>query len=151
MSAIKIPGELSVSFRYTPGVGNLAFFEALRDRGVFLGSRCDECGVTYLPARIFCERCLAELEPSVECGPEGEVVSWTLVRVDVDDQPLDRPVTYGLVRLDRRGHRAAPPIVGHERVNRRSAQRVRAVFASDREGSMLDVEGFAPADGGTGP
>ena len=39
----------------------------------------------------------------------------------------------------------------HEAVNRRSAQRVRAVFAPDREGSMLDVEGFAPADGGTGP
>ncbi len=89
MSPTKIPGELSVSFRYTPGVGNTAFFEALRDRGVFLGSRCEDCGVTYLPARIFCERCLAELEPSLECGPEGELVSWTVVRVDVDDQPLD--------------------------------------------------------------
>ena len=73
MSPTKIPGELSVSFRYTPGVGNTAFFEALRDRGVFLGSRCDACGVTYVPARIFCERCLAELEPSVECGPQGEI------------------------------------------------------------------------------
>ena len=30
-------------------------------------------------------------------------------------------------------------------------ERVRAVFAPEREGSMLDVEGFAPADGGTGP
>jgi uncharacterized OB-fold protein len=49
MSPTKIPGELSVSFRYTPGVGNTAFFEALRDRGVFLGSRCDVCGVTYVP------------------------------------------------------------------------------------------------------
>ena len=29
MSPTKIPGELSVSFRYTPGVGNTAFFEAL--------------------------------------------------------------------------------------------------------------------------
>jgi len=66
MSPTKVPGELSVSFRYTPGVGNTAFFEALRDRGVFLGSRCEACGVTYEPARIFCERCLAELEPSEE-------------------------------------------------------------------------------------
>jgi hypothetical protein len=31
MSPIKVPGELSVSFRYTPGVGNTVFFEALRD------------------------------------------------------------------------------------------------------------------------
>ena len=100
MSPTKIPGELSVSFRYTPGVGNTAFFEALRDRGVFLGSRCHDCGVTYVPARIFCERCLAELEPIEECGPEGELISWTVARVDVDDRPLDEPVTYGLVRLD---------------------------------------------------
>ena len=144
MSPIKIPGELSVSFRYTPGVGNLAFFEALRDRGVFLGSRCNDCGVTYLPARVFCERCLAELEPSVECGPEGELMSWTIVRVDVDDQPLDRPVTYGLVHLD-----GADTVLLHRLVEMDGeptiGARVRPVFASDREGSILDVSGFAPA------
>jgi hypothetical protein len=146
VSPIKIPGELSVSFRYTPGVGNLAFFETLRDRGVFLGSRCDDCGVTYLPARVFCERCMAELEPSVECGPEGELVSWTIVRVDVDDQPLDRPVTYGLVRLD-----GADTVLLHRLVEMDGeptiGARMRAVFASDREGSMLDVSGFAPTSG----
>jgi uncharacterized OB-fold protein len=144
VSPIKIPGELSVSFRYTPGVGNLSFFEALRDRGVFLGSRCDDCGVTYLPARVFCERCLAELEASVECGPEGELMSWTIVRVDVDDQPLDRPVTYGLVCLD-----GADTVLLHRLVEMDGeptiGARVRPVFASDREGSILDVSGFAPA------
>ena len=143
MSAVKVPGELSVSFRYTPGVGNTAFFEALRDRGVFLGSRCDDCGVTYLPARIFCERCLAELEPSVECGPEGELLSWTLVRVDVDDHPLDRPVTYGLVRMD-----GADTVLLHRLVDVDDdlsiGMRVRAVLATEREGSILDVEGFSP-------
>ena len=100
MSPTKLPGSLSVAFRYTPGVGNTAFFEALRDRGAFLGSRCDRCGVTFLPARTFCERCLAELAASVECGPEGEVLSWTVARVDVDDRPLDPPVIAGLVRLE---------------------------------------------------
>jgi uncharacterized protein len=146
MRTVKVPGELSVSFRYTPGVGNTAFFEALRDRGVFLGSRCDDCGVTYLPARIFCERCLAELEPSVECGPEGELLSWTLVRVDVDDHPLDRPVTYGLVRMD-----GADTVLLHRLVDVDEGpsigMRVRAVLATEREGSILDVEGFSPAGG----
>jgi uncharacterized OB-fold protein len=146
VSPTKIPGELSVSFRYTPGVGNTAFFEALRDRGVFLGSRCGSCGVTYLPARIFCERCLAELEPGEECGPEGEVLSWTIARSDVDDHPLDRPVTYGLVRLD-----GADTVFLHRLVDLDGdpaiGMRVRAVLAPDREGSILDVEGFRPASG----
>jgi uncharacterized OB-fold protein len=144
MSPTKIPGELSVSFRYTPGVGNTAFFDALRDRGVFLGSRCTSCGVTYVPARVFCERCLAELEPDTECGPAGELLSWTVVRVDVDDQPIDRPVTYGLVKLDGADtaflHRLVDvdgePAIG---------DRVTAVLAAERDGSILDVEGFAPA------
>ena len=144
MSLTKIPGELSVSFRYTPGVGNTAFFEALRDRGVFLGSRCGDCEVTYLPARIFCERCLAELEPVSECGPGGELTSWTVARVDVDDHPLDEPVTYGSVRLD-----GADTVVLHRLIDLEGepeiGMRVRAVLAKERIGSIFDVEGFAPA------
>ena len=65
MTVRKIPGELPVSFRYTPGVANTTFFEALRDRGVLLGSRCPSCAVTYLPARLFCERCFSELAADV--------------------------------------------------------------------------------------
>jgi uncharacterized OB-fold protein len=146
MSPTKIPGELSVSFRYTPGVGNTAFFEALRDRGVFLGSRCDVCGVTYVPARIFCERCLAELDPSAECGPEGELLSWTIARVDVDGEALDTRVTYGLVKLD-----GADTSFLHRLVELEDdpeiGMRVRAVLAKERTGSIFDVEGFAPAPG----
>jgi uncharacterized protein len=146
VSPTKIPGELSVSFRYTPGVGNTAFFEALRDRGAFLGSRCGSCSVTYLPARSFCERCLAELEPGEECGPDGEVLSWTIARVDVDDHPLDQPVTYGLVRLD-----GADTVFLHRLVDLGGdpaiGMRVRAVLGPDREGSILDVEGFRPVRG----
>lgn len=146
MSPTKIPGELSVSFRYTPGVGNTAFFEALRDRGVFLGSRCEACGVTYLPARIFCERCLAELGPAAECGPGGELTSWTVARVDVDDGPLDEPVFYGLVRLD-----GADTVFLHRLIDLGGdpeiGMRLRAVLAPERTGSIFDVEGFAPAPG----
>jgi uncharacterized protein len=145
MSPTKVPGELSVSFRYTPGVGNSAFFEALRDRGVFLGARCDRCEITYVPARIFCERCLRELEAGVECGPDGELVSWTIARVDVDERPLDQPVTYGMIRLD-----GADTVLLHRLIHLDGdpeiGMRLHAVLAADRDGSILDVEGFAPAD-----
>lgn len=143
MTATKLPGSLSVAYRYTPGVGNTAFFEALRDRGAFLGSRCDACGITYLPARTFCERCLAELEASVECSPEGEVVSWTLARVDVDDRPLDPPVVAALVKLDGADTVLLHRLVGFDAEPEVGA-RVRAVLAPARSGSILDVEGFAP-------
>jgi uncharacterized OB-fold protein len=139
----KIPGELPVSFRYTPGVGNTAFFEALRDRGVLLGSRCDACGVTYLPARIFCERCLAGLDPRVECGPAGTLESWTVGHVGIDGEALDEPVALGLVRFD-----GADTVVLHRLLGDAEwsiGMRVEAVLRAERVASILDLEGVRPA------
>jgi uncharacterized OB-fold protein len=141
----KIPGELPVAFRYTPGVGNTAFFEALADRGVFLGSRCDECAVTYVPARIFCERCFAELRADVECGPAGTLQSWTVGRVDVDGARLEEPETIGLVRLD-----GADTVLLHRLVDVPDpsiGMRVEAVLrpAEERTASIDDLRGFARA------
>jgi uncharacterized OB-fold protein len=132
-----------VSFRYTPGVANTRFFEALRDRGVLLGSRCPTCEMTYLPARLFCERDFAELESDVECGPEGTIESWTVGHVDVDDRALAEPITLALVKLD-----GADTVLLHRLAGVASpsiGMRVRAAFRDDRSGSINDLEGFVPA------
>ncbi|MDP9330669.1 MAG: OB-fold domain-containing protein [Actinomycetota bacterium] len=137
-----VSGGLPVSFRYTPGVGNTAFLEALRDRGVLLGSRCEHCSVTYLPSRIFCERCLAELAADTECGPGGELASWTVGHVDIDGEPLNEPVSIGLVRCD-----GADTVLMHRLLGdgpRQVGQRVEVVLrpAGDREASIMDIDGF---------
>ena len=140
MTVRRIEGELPVAFRYTPGVGNTAFLEALRDRGTFLGSRCADCGVTYLPARIFCEHCLAGLVADTECGPEGTVESWTVARQDVDGAQLEPPVTFALARLD-----GADTVLLHRLLGTTDiGGRVRAVLRQDRTGSIHDLEGFEP-------
>ena len=139
----KIPGELPVSFRYTPGVGNTAFFEALRDRGILLGSRCTACGVTYLPARVFCERCLAELEADTECGPAGTLESWTVGHVGIDGERLDEPAAIGLVRFD-----GADTVLVHRLLGDADwsiGMRVEAALRADRTASILDLEGVRPA------
>jgi uncharacterized OB-fold protein len=140
MTVRRIEGELPVAFRYTPGVGNTAFLEALRDRGVFLGSRCPTCGVTYLPARIFCERDLTQLTPDTECGPEGTVESWTVAHRDVDDEPVDPPVTWALVKLD-----GADTVLLHRLLGPATiGDRVRSVVRDERAASVQDLEGFRP-------
>jgi len=68
-------GDMPVRHRYTPGVAGDAFFTALKDRGVLLGSRCEHCSYTYVPARLFCERCFAELAADTEVGPGGELAA----------------------------------------------------------------------------
>ena len=135
-----VDGGLPVSFHYTPGVGNTAFFEALRDRGVLLGSRCGSCRVTYLPARIFCERCFAELAADTECGPGGTLESFTTGRVGIDGEPLEEPVAIGLVKLDN-----ADTVLMHRLLGDgpwEIGTRIEAVVKPDRTGSIMDVEGF---------
>ena len=138
------PGDMPVEHRYTPGVGGEVFFTALRDRGVLLGSRCESCSYTYVPARLFCERCFAELSADVEVGPQGALVSFTIGFVGIEGEPLDEPETWGLVRLDGADaallHRMLD--VGDEPLE--IGERVEAVIRNpnSREGSILDIEGF---------
>ncbi|MFL5767355.1 MAG: Zn-ribbon domain-containing OB-fold protein [Actinomycetota bacterium] len=141
--ADRMEGSIPIRHRYTAGVANKAFFEALRDRGVLLGSRCGGCEVTYLPARLFCERCFSELSADVECGPGGTLESFTVGHVGVNREPLDEPVTFGLAKVDR-----ADTVLMHRIVDASGrlqiGDRVEVVLASERSGSMLDIEGFRP-------
>lgn len=142
-------GDIPVGHRYTPGVAGEAFFTALRDRGVLLGSRCGSCSYTHVPARLFCERCFAELAADTEVGPGGELVSFTISFAGLEGEPLDAPVTFGLVRLDGADavllHRILDP--GEEPLE--IGERVEAVLRPDgeRTGSILDIEGFRIVEG----
>jgi len=141
-------GAIPVRHRYTPGVAGSAFFEALRDRGVILGSRCERCSYTYVPARLFCERCLAELSAGVEVGSGGTLRSFTIGFVGVEGEPLPAPVTLGLVQLDGADavllHIVLDP--GEEPLE--IGERVEVVLrpAERRTGSILDIEGFRPVE-----
>ncbi len=140
-------GDLPVRHRYTPGVAGDVFFTALRDRGVLLGSRCDHCSYTYVPARMFCERCLGELSADVEVGPGGELVSFTIAFVGPDGEQAEEPVTYGLVRLDGADAVLLHRIVGIGDDPLEIGERVEVVLAAERRGSILDLDGFRPVEG----
>ena len=140
-------GEFPVRHRYTPGVAGTAFFTALRDRGVLLGSRCEACSYTYVPARLFCERCFAELAADTEVGPGGELVSFTIGFVGLEGEPLEDPETIGLVRLD-----GADSVLVHRVLDADEpleiGERLEVVLRpeGEREGTILDIEGFRSAD-----
>jgi uncharacterized OB-fold protein len=138
-------GRIPIRHRYTPGVAGEAFFRALKDRGRFVASRCESCGLTYCPPRLFCERCFAgPLEADVTVGPQGTLESFTIGFVDPENEPLDQPVALGLIRLD-----GADTVLVHFLVDAAelvAGVRVEAVLVpkAKRTGSMLDVTGFRP-------
>ena len=139
-------GHIPIRHRYTPGVAGELFFAGLK-RGEFPASRCETCGITYCPNRIFCERCFSALEADTTVGPRGVLESFTIGYLDVEDAPLDEPVTLGLVRLE-----GADTVLLHRLVDADETleigMRVEAVFEakSRRVGSINDLRGFRPAD-----
>lgn len=138
-------GEIPIKSLYTAGVAGQAFLEALKERGQLVGTRCDTCQQVYVPSRLFCERCFAELTEKVKIEPEGRLVSFTICYLDRGGKRLRRPVALALVELDgattfflhRLLHVTEPSQV-------RIGARVKAVIKpkAKRKGSILDIEGF---------
>ena len=74
-------GHMEADYIYTSGVAGERFFVALRDEGRLLASRCTSCHLDYLPARLFCEDCFAELTEFVDVPGEGRVKAVTVAHV----------------------------------------------------------------------
>ena len=139
------PGEIPVTSLYTAGTAGQAFFEALKNRGEIIATRCDTCEQTYVPARAFCERCFAELKKQVVVGPGGSIRSVAGASVDRDGRPLARPEVWALVQLD-----GATTVLLHRLLEVsdpstiKIGEKVEAVLKPKprRTGSILDITGF---------
>ncbi len=86
--------------RYSYGVAGERFFRELKNNGRLMGTRCPRCDLVYVPARLYCERCFAHLEEWVEVPLTGEVHTFSVVYLDLDEEPLPKPDIIAFVRLD---------------------------------------------------
>jgi uncharacterized OB-fold protein len=92
-------GSIPLQNRYTMGLAGEKFFREIKDNGRLLAGRCPQCGYTYLPPHIYCERCFAEVTEWVEVPPEGEVYAFTVLHIDLDEKLLPEPQILALVRF----------------------------------------------------
>jgi len=140
-------GNLPVTSRYTFGLAGERFFRTIKDEGRILGTRCPKCDHIYVPATIFCERCMYELKEWVDVGTEGEVFSYTLLYANYDGTPRATPEIVAFVKFGDGGviHRLGE--VDPEKVQ--IGMMVEAVFKpkSKRNGSILDILYFRPGKG----
>jgi hypothetical protein len=136
---------LPVTSRYSFGVAGERFFRALKDEGVIYGARCEECDVTYVPARMFCERCLGELGDWIDVGLKGELYTFTFLFRNLDGTPREEPEIIAFVRMQDGGLVHHLGEVAWEQVV--IGMPVEAVLKpkNERKGSILDIEYFKPA------
>lgn len=71
-----------------------------------LGAKCTRCGLTSFPKREFCTACLCSEMEEVELSREGELHTYSILRVG--DEHFDAPHPIGMVNLPERVRVTAP-------------------------------------------
>ena len=137
-------GDLPVTSRYTFGLAGERFYRAIKDEGKLLGTRCNNCDRTYVPAALFCERCMNELDTWRDVGVAGEVHTYTLLYEDLDGNRMENPDSIAFIRFGDGGlvHRLGEVDLDKIKIG----MQVEAIFKAeaDREGSIQDISHFRP-------
>jgi uncharacterized OB-fold protein len=144
--ALAWQGDLPVTSRYTFGLAGERFYRAIKNEGKIYGTRCTKCERTYVPASLFCERCLNELDTWIDVGLSGEVHTYTLLYEDLDGKRLKNPEIIAFIRFGDGGliHRLGE--IDQDKV--KIGMLVEAIFKTkeERVGSIQDISHFRPLD-----
>ncbi|RJP32365.1 MAG: Zn-ribbon domain-containing OB-fold protein [Actinobacteria bacterium] len=140
-------GQIPIEYVYTYGLGLEKFFRAIKDQGKFLASTCKECGVTYLPARSFCERCLVKIEGTTAVPGTGTVYSYTTVHLNMDESPKKEPALVALIDMDGTDCRFLHYLTGVKADKVKVGMKVKPALKAkkDRKGHIEDIVGFQPS------
>ena len=137
-------GDLPVTSRYTYGIAAERFFRAIQEDAKIIGTYCPSCDHTYVPAVMFCERCLAELDEWVDVGTSGTVHTFTVLHRNYVGSHAEQPRIVAFIRFGDGGLVHTLQEVDPSGVS--IGMNVEAVFKpqSERAGSILDISHFQP-------
>ncbi len=134
------PASLEINYTLSTSAATGRFLTELANRRI-VGSKCSGCARVLVPAQQYCPRCAAAADELLQMPDTGTVTAFTardgaiiaLIRLDGADVDL-------VHRVD--GVAAGDLEVG---------ARVRATWAPEAQGSVLDLASFAPDDGAGAP
>jgi hypothetical protein len=140
---LALKGQIKMPYTWSVGEVGSRFLVALRDEGKILGNRCPLCGTVYVPPRRNCGRCFVDIGAGdwLELGAEGVVTAHAIVHEAGPLQPAEPPFAYAIIQLD--GADVGLVHLVKEGLERlKNGARVRARFAGQRSGRILDIDGF---------
>jgi len=137
-----LEGKLDLPFSYSAGRTASRFFVELRDHQRILGKRCPRCNRVIVPAQLFCKECFLETDEWVEVGPEGTLITFTIVYRKENHHPKETPLAYGIIKLDGADTSVIHLLEQTDVAQLEHGMRVRAVFSEKRKGHILDIKYF---------
>jgi uncharacterized OB-fold protein len=144
-----IRGDLPFRSVYTAGIAGEHFLRALKDQGKILGTRCTQCDVSYVPGRLYCERCFAHLDDDAwfDAGTHGSVHTFTIMHIDLDETALPAPRIIAFIEIDGTDGGLVHNLDQVDPEEIFIGMPVQAVLkpAPDRTGSITDISHFEPS------
>jgi len=139
-------GDMECDYIYTAGIAGERFYIALRDEGKLLATRCDKCDRTYMPPRMYCDQCFAELTNYAEVPSTGVIDSYTITYFSRDGEPLREPEILGFVKIDKTDGGLIHRISEIKPESLKIGTKVAAVFEAKgkRQGALTDIKYFKP-------
>jgi len=146
--------DTELRYSWSSGKATSRFLEGLRD-GELWGRRCEGCGRTMVPPRMYCELCFRPTDAWVRLQDTGRVVTYSVsyVNADASRREGEPPVIVAVVEIE-----GASPMMGIlHLLGEVSAgelaigTRVRAVWKprGERRGAITDIVYFRPVRGGS--
>ncbi len=101
---------------------------------------------SYVPPRIYCERCFEKLEEWIDVGTKGTVHTFTVAYVDVDGSKLKQPTIYAMIKINGTNGGLVHKIGEANPKDVKIGMQVEAVFKpkEERKGSINDIKHFKP-------
>jgi hypothetical protein len=93
-------GNMEANYVYTLGVAGERFFKELKENGRIMGAKCTCCNITYVPPRMYCEKCFAKLEEWIDIGKKGTIHTFTIATIDINGKKLEKPIIYALINFE---------------------------------------------------
>lgn len=137
-SRIKVP--------YTWSVGEVGsrFLTELRDHKKIYGTRCPKCDRVYIPPKKTCSQCFLNLQEWMEVGPQGTLITHTVVHYESPVMPMKPPFAYGIILLDK-ASTGILHLLGEVNMGEiQSGMRVEVIFKDERIGDIMDIRYFRP-------
>lgn len=143
--AFVVHGTFALPYNYFAGRLGSTWLIALRDEQKIYGLRHPNNGKVYVPPRQTDERDFVDLTGDwVEVGPAGIITGLTIIRYQAPYHPLPTPFGLALIKLDGADTALVHLIRQSDLPRAGIGNRVRAVFAKERKGSILDISYFEP-------
>ena len=141
-----LEAKMALPNQYFVGRIGSKWIIAMRDKKKIMGLRCEKCKVTYVPPRVYCNRCGAKIADNwVDVAATGKLVNYTVVRYNDRHLPRKAPYVLGQIKLDKTDTPLTHIVAGVDPADVHIGMKVKAVFAEKPVNTLMEIDHFEPA------